>query len=128
MITILIVEDNSSIRENVVEMLELEGYNVYAALDGFMGLQIATDIIPDLILCDVMMPELNGHELFDKLKKNPSTNNIPFVFMTSSVENKEIELALSKGADGYIKKPFDDKEFFDTIEQCLGLQKKTLSS
>ena len=117
--SILIIEDNTAIRENAIEMLELEGYIVMAAADGNEGVKMAEENLPDLILSDVMMPGLNGHEVFNELKKNKSTQSIPFVFMTSSVEKKEIDSALQKGADGYIKKPFEDVDFFKTIEQCL---------
>jgi len=124
--SILIIEDNAEIRENAMELLQLEGYNVYAAADGIRGLQLANDNLPHLIISDVMMPGMNGHQIFEALKENPLTRHIPFVFLTSSVENSEIALALDKGAAGYIKKPFDDKELFETIKQCLSCKKSSL--
>jgi len=116
---ILLIEDNSDIRENVCEMLELSGYSVICAQNGKIGIDLATENLPDLILSDVMMPELNGHEVFNALKKYETTKNIPFVFMTSSVEKKEIEMALNLGVNGYIGKPFEESELLETIEKLL---------
>lgn len=116
---ILIVEDNLDIRENAVELLELSGYFVLAAEDGVIGLRMARSEMPDIILSDVMMPNLNGHDLFDQLRSDALTQRIPFVFITSSVERKDIQGALDKGANGYIKKPFEEEELLSTIERCL---------
>lgn len=121
---ILLVEDNEHIRENVVELIELEGYKVIAAADGKQGLQLATTEKPDLILSDVMMPELNGHQLFDELQKMEATRYTPFVFFTSSVEKKDVQYAIEKGASGYIKKPFEEEELFSIIRKCLGIHAK----
>jgi CheY-like chemotaxis protein len=116
---ILIIEDNLDIRENSTELLELLGYSVIAASNGQMGVDMAKAELPDMILSDIMMPYLNGHEVFDILKSDPATKNIPFVFVTSSVERKEIEAAVEKGAYGYIKKPFEEKELMEVIQLCL---------
>lgn len=116
---ILIVEDNLDIRENAVELLELSGYFVLAAEDGVAGLRMARSEMPDIILSDVMMPNLNGHDLFDQLRSDALTQKIPFVFITSSVERKDIQGALDKGANGYIRKPFEEEELLLTIERCL---------
>lgn len=116
---ILLIEDNQDIRENVVELLELAGYSLISAPDGELGLRLAQAELPDVILCDVMMPCLDGHQVFDGLRENSLTSSIPFVFMTSSVEKKEVQYALEKGASAYIKKPFEEKELIDTIRFCL---------
>lgn len=116
---ILIIEDNFDIRENAVELLELAGYIVLAASNGRMGVEMARSELPDIILSDIMMPYLNGHEVFAELKQHETTMNIPFVFITAAVERKEIEAAISKGANGYIKKPFEEEELLDTIRKCL---------
>jgi CheY-like chemotaxis protein len=119
MTRVLIIEDNSDIRENATELLELSGFSVIAASDGQMGVQMAKAELPDIILSDIMMPRLNGYEVFDLLKKHEATKHIPFVFISSSVEKKDIAKALANGADGYIKKPFEEKDLIETIHKCL---------
>ena len=121
--TVLLIEDNSDIRENTTELLELGGYKVISAANGQHGLELARTNLPDIILSDVMMPYLNGHELFDALKKDTTTRDIPFVFLTSSVERRDVQSAFDKGANGYIYKPFDQEDLFQTIERCLGSEK-----
>ena len=117
--TVLVIEDNADIRENACEMLELEGYQVVSAPNGKVGIALAKQIIPDIILSDIMMPEANGYEVFNALKNDPATAHIPFIFLTASVEKKEIETGFVMGAKGYIRKPFEAKEFFDTVKRCL---------
>ena len=116
---ILLIEDNNDIRENACELLELEGYKVIQAVNGRSGLILAREHLPDIILCDVMMPEANGYEVFSGLKADPLTAIIPFVFLTSSVEKKEVETGMCMGANGYILKPFDSEELFEVITHCL---------
>lgn len=114
---ILLVEDNTDIRENVTEMLELAGFIVITAENGKTGFTLALSAMPDLILSDIRMPVSDGYELFEALKKNDTTKNIPFVFMTSSVEEKDVLAALKNGADGYIRKPFDENDLFDVLSK-----------
>ncbi|MDP9077027.1 MAG: response regulator [Bacteroidota bacterium] len=116
---ILLIEDNNDIRENTCELLEFEGYEVVLAVNGKTGLILAREHLPDIILCDVMMPEADGYEVFSGLKTNPLTAAIPFVFLTSSVESKEVKTGLAMGANGYIRKPFDSEELFAVITRCL---------
>jgi len=117
--TILIIEDNRDIREYLCEMLELKGYGVCVAINGKIGLAIAKEKKPDIILCDVLMPEMDGYNAFNSLKDNPDTMNIPFIFITGSADKKEVEKGLKVGANGYITKPFDADELFENIERCL---------
>jgi CheY-like chemotaxis protein len=117
--TILLIEDNPNIRENTCELLELEGYQVIASMDGKAGIITAKETKPDIILCDIMMPEADGYEVLTELKNDPGTANIPFIFLTASVEKKEIERAYDMGANGYIRKPFEASELYDTITRCL---------
>lgn len=119
--TILVIEDNEEILDNVTELLELGGYQVVQAKNGLQGIALAIQKKPDLILCDIMMPEANGHQVFNELKKNTSTANIPFVFLTASAEKKEVELGLGIGANAYIKKPFDPYELYHVIKVHLGV-------
>ncbi len=113
--TILVIEDNTDIRENTQELLELEGYRILTADNGKTGLMSAKENLPDLILCDIMMPELNGYDVFNGLKIHAPTANIPFIFITASAEKSEVETGLGMGAQGYIRKPFEPQELFDTI-------------
>ena len=117
--TVLLIEDNTCIRENVSEMLELGGYEAITAQDGKVGLALAKERRPDIILCDILMPEANGYEVFNGLKDDSDTAGIPFVFITASVGKKEIEMGLAMGAKGYIQKPFTGQELYDTLEDCL---------
>lgn len=117
--TILIIEDNPEIRENITEILELASFNVVSAENGKEGILAAGKMFPDIILCDIMMPEVNGYEVLKGLKQNPFTAHIPFVYVTASAEKSEVKLAMDMGADGYVRKPFDTKELIDTIEKCL---------
>lgn len=117
--TILVIEDNKEILENTVELLELKGYQVLSAPNGKIGLELALDNKPDMVLCDIMMPVLNGYEVFAALKANSTTADIPFIFVTASVERSEVEAGLGMGADGYIRKPFEAKDLFEAIEGGL---------
>jgi CheY-like chemotaxis protein len=117
--TILLIEDNLEIRENTSELLEIEGYHVIVANNGKTGISLAKEKKPDIILSDILMPEADGYEVFNGLKSDPNTANIPFIFVTASVEKKDIEAGLGMGAMGYIRKPFEPDELFETIKQCL---------
>lgn len=117
--TVLVIEDTTEIRENACEMLELEGYKTISASDGKAGIALAKQSKPDIILCDIRMPKADGYEVFTTLKNDAATTHIPFIFLTASVERKEIEAGLGMGAKGYIKKPFEEQDFFDTIARCL---------
>ena len=116
---VLIIEDNLEIRENTAEMLELSGFGVYTAANGQDGLMLAVEKLPDLILCDIMLPGLNGFEVFRKLKENKSTSSIPFVFESARTEKKDINEGLEMGATGYIAKPYELNELIEKITSCL---------
>ena len=105
--TILLIEDNKDILENLSEYLELEGYRILVANNGKKGIELAGEFIPDLIICDVMMPEMDGHEVLHLLLDTAKTNEIPFIFSTSMSEKIERAQALKLGADDYIVKPFE---------------------
>jgi CRP-like cAMP-binding protein/CheY-like chemotaxis protein len=116
---ILIIEDNNDIRENVVEILELAGYNVFEASNGRTGVELAVKNIPDVILCDIMMPELDGYGVLYMLNKNPLTAAIPFIFLTAKAERVDLRKGMEMGADDYLTKPFDDMELLSAIESRL---------
>ncbi|MCW5907496.1 MAG: response regulator [Chitinophagales bacterium] len=116
---ILLIEDNKYIRENTVELLELEGYKVVTANNGLEGLTLAKQTIPALILCDIHMPEMNGYTVIKMLKAETATAAIPFVFITASAEKSEVEVGLKLGADDYLRKPFEEEELLAVIARLL---------
>ncbi|MBC7552531.1 MAG: response regulator [Taibaiella sp.] len=129
--TILVIEDNLDIRENVAEILELSGYAVLEAANGKEGVEAAQKNIPDLIICDIMMPGVDGYGVLHILHKEPATQNIPFIFLTSKSERSDFRAAMEMGADDYITKPFAGNELLNAIESRLRkseLIKKNLST
>jgi len=122
-IKVLIIEDNNDIRENIVEILELAAYTVFAAENGKTGVDLALKNKPDIVLCDIMMPELDGYGVLYLLNKNPDTAATPFIFLTAKAERVDLRKGMEMGADDYLTKPFDDIELLNAIESRL--KKKT---
>lgn len=116
---ILVIEDNNEIRENIGEILELADYEVRLAENGKRGVELAMEEHPDLILCDIMMPELDGYGVLHILSKKESTQRIPFIFLTAKAEHADLRKGMLLGADDYLTKPFDDIELLDAIESRL---------
>ena len=114
--SILVIDDNPDIRENTAEILELAGYKTMKAENGKKGVEIATREKPDLIVCDIMMPELDGYGVLHLLRKSESARNIPFIFLTAKTERSDLRKGMEMGADDYITKPFDDIELLNAIE------------
>ena len=108
--TILLIEDEPQMRRNILRMLELEGYTVIGAEDGLQGVAAATQERPDLILCDVTMPGLDGYAVLAKLRENPATATIPFIFLTAKGERTDLRTGMNLGADDYLVKPVSIKE------------------
>jgi CRP-like cAMP-binding protein/ActR/RegA family two-component response regulator len=117
--TILLIEDNASMRDNTRELLELSAYKVYTAENGKIGVELAKKVHPDLILCDINMPELDGYGVLHILGKSEDTAGIPFVFLTARVERVDFRKGMTLGADDYLTKPFDDVELLDVVEMRL---------
>ncbi len=113
---ILLIEDNIEIRENTAEILELDGYEVITAENGKIGVELASNSKPDLIICDIMMPVLDGYSVLHLLSKNPETENIPFIFLTAKADRQDFRKGMEMGADDYITKPFDDVDLLNAIE------------
>ncbi|MBS1773637.1 MAG: response regulator [Bacteroidetes bacterium] len=113
---ILFIEDNTEIRENISEILALAGYNVLTADNGKAGVSIAIAELPNLIICDIMMPELDGYGVIHMLHRNATTKSIPFIFLTAKAERAEIRKGMDLGADDYITKPFSGTELLSAIE------------
>src|SRR5438270_5757960 len=117
--SILVIDDNTDIRENTAEILELAGYKTFTAENGKRGVEVATKEKPDVIVCDIMMPELDGYGVLHLLRKNPDTQNIPFIFLTAKAERSDFRKGMEMGADDYVTKPFDDTELLNAIESRL---------
>lgn len=122
--TILVIEDNPEMLENIVAILELAHYKVITAGDGRTGVDKAYKIKPDLVLCDVMMPELDGFGVLHLLSKYLDTSEIPFIFLTAKTDKSDLRKGMNLGADDYITKPFDGLELLNVIE--MRLQKSQL--
>ncbi|MES2062421.1 MAG: response regulator [Bacteroidota bacterium] len=116
---VLIIEDNTDIRENIVEILELADFTVHQANNGKTGVDMAIKNKPDIILCDIMMPDLDGYGVLYMLHKNPETATIPFIFLTAKAERIDLRKGMEMGADDYLTKPFDDIELLNAIETRL---------
>jgi CRP/FNR family transcriptional regulator, cyclic AMP receptor protein len=119
MTKILLVEDNHEIRENTGEILELAGYKVALAANGKEGYEMAVKETPDLIVCDIMMPVLDGYGLLHLVTKNENLKSIPFIFLTAKTERGDFRKGMEMGADDYITKPFTDIELLNAIESRL---------
>ncbi len=113
---ILLIEDNKDVRENTAEILKLAHYTVFTAKNGKEGVEIAQTEKPDLIICDIMMPVLDGHGVLLMLSKNEDTSSIPFIFLTAKAERSDVRKGMEMGADDYLTKPFDDVELLNAIE------------
>lgn len=116
---ILLIEDNQNIRENTAEILELANYKVYTAENGKVGVEAALEHKPDLIICDIMMPVLDGYGVLHLLHKNPAIQNTPFIFLTAKTERADIRRGMELGADDYLTKPFMETELLTAIESRL---------
>jgi CRP-like cAMP-binding protein/CheY-like chemotaxis protein len=117
--TILLIEDNLEIRKNTSEILALANYKVLTAENGKKGVELVQKEMPDLIICDVMMPVLDGYGVLHLLSKNTETSGIPFIFLTAKSERSDRRKGMDMGADDYITKPFDDIELLNAIESRL---------
>lgn len=114
---ILLVEDDNSLRENVAELLELSGFEVSTASNGKIAVQKAIKEHPDLVLCDIMMPEMDGYEVLEQLSSFEATRYIPFIFISAKTERQDIRRGMNLGADDYLTKPFEEEELLSAI-QC----------
>ncbi|WP_304343993.1 response regulator [Chryseobacterium koreense] len=129
--SILIIEDHDEIRTSTAAILELANYRVLQASDGKEGIDLAIRKLPDIILCDVMMPEMDGYGVLHLLRKREDTALIPFIFISAKVHRDEVRKGIEMGADDYLTKPFDDIELLSAIECRLRkteLQKNLYSS
>ena len=117
--SILVIDDNPDIRDNTAEILELAGYKTFTAENGKQGVDLAIKEKPSVIVCDIMMPELDGYGVLHLLRKNQETQNIPFIFLTAKTERSDFRKGMEMGADDYITKPFEDIELLNAVEVRL---------
>lgn len=133
---VLFIEDDSVLRENTAELLELSGYEVITAANGKIGVELAQKELPNIIVCDIMMPEMDGYMVLTALGKHQSIQNIPFIFLSAKTEHKDIRKGMNLGADDYLTKPFEEEELISAIESRLAkvvilkniAQEKTMQS
>jgi CheY-like chemotaxis protein len=125
---IAVIEDDEFVRANLLELLSLEGYDARGASDGAMGVSLVADFLPHLVVCDVAMPEMSGHDVLSALKEAEATRSIPFIFLTAAAEREDFRIGLSLGADDYLTKPFLQQELLVAIEEKLAahLEEKTV--
>lgn len=116
---VLLIEDDAVLRENTAELLELANYKVTTAANGIIGLEMAKQNAPDIIVCDIMMPELDGYGVLNGLSKKDETKYIPFIFLSAKTERQDIRKGMDLGADDYITKPFNEDELISAIESRL---------
>ncbi len=117
--TILIIEDEPRMRANIATILKMEGYSVAQASNGREGAELAAKMLPNLILCDISMPDLDGYGTLRALKEGTDTSRIPFIFLTARGEKGEIRAGMNQGADDYLVKPFETEELLEAIESRL---------
>jgi len=125
--TILLIEDNLEMSENIAGILKLENYQVLTAVNGKAGVTMAQKYHPDLILCDIMMPELDGYGVLHVLGNDDYTSSIPFIFLTAKADKSEIRIGMNLGADDYITKPFEGSDLLKVIEVRLNKNEKLKS-
>jgi two-component system sensor histidine kinase/response regulator len=119
MTKILVIEDDSAVRTNLLELLDAEYFAVMGAEDGREGLQLARDYLPDLIICDILMPELDGYSVLEQLRQDPRTDTIPFVFLSAMRELADLRQGMDLGADDYLTKPFTRDQLLSAIAARL---------
>ena len=124
MTKILVVEDSIDVRENIVDLLDVNGYMVFSAENGYDGFIIAKKESPDLIISDVMMPIMDGFEMLRQIRENYSTSTIPLIMLTARSAVSDMRQGMGLGADDYITKPFQSNDILDAIQTQLNKKKK----
>ena len=119
MTKVLVIEDEEILRESILNILETNGFNAIGAADGRSGLQLAKEVVPDLILCDVRMPELDGYEVLKALRQDPIAAEIPLLFLTAENIQRVVRQGEQLGANGYLAKPFSTAQLLKAIDQEL---------
>lgn len=116
---VLVIEDDPEILENIEEILELQSYQTLATSSSLTGLQLAKEMLPSLVICDVLMPGLDGYAVLSELRQQTETATIPFIFLTGRADRADIRLGMELGADDYLTKPFTEAELIGAVQSCL---------
>lgn len=116
---VLLIEDDVILRENTAELLELSNYGVMTAPNGKIGIETAKKRLPDIVVCDIMMPEIDGYGVLEALSKDVNTRHIPFIFLSAKTEHRDVRKGMDLGADDYITKPFTEDELITSIDSRL---------
>lgn len=119
MAVVLVIENDIDINDSTCELLGLSGHKSITASDGEEGIDVAINQQPDIILCDIWMPGFDGYQVLNKLKENPLTKEIPFLFFSASTEPSDVKRGMAMGASGYICKPFTEEDLLGTISKTL---------
>lgn len=117
MMKILVVEDENVIRENTLEMLEIKGHNAIGAFNGNDAIEKLNSFDPDIIFCDIMMPQMDGFEFLKLFKMMPKSMNVPFIFLSAKAEQQDREYAMRLGANDFLLKPFSFSDLFEVINK-----------
>ena len=123
---ILVIEDEDNIRQDIAKILSMQGYEIFQAENGREGINLAFTHIPDLIISDIMMPELDGYAVLEELQKSPSTNTIPFIFLSAKSSRNDVREGMNLGADDYITKPFYFDELIEAVNKRLEKAENTV--
>jgi CheY-like chemotaxis protein len=118
--TILVIDDEQNIRDSLADLLSVSGYRVLQSDGGEKGISLAITHKPDLIMCDIMMPQMDGYDTLRKLRSENSTRDIPVIFVTAKAEKQAFEKGMSMGATDFLLKPFTFKDVQQVIDRCLG--------
>ena len=121
---ILLIDDNAEMRDMLNDLLTFKGYNVATAENGVVGLERLNDINPDMIICDIAMPDKDGFQVLEEVRAMPQFATIPFVFLTASMLQSEEEKIINTSANGYLTKPYDSRQLFMAIDNLLSENKK----
>lgn len=117
--TVLVIEDEASILNNICTILQISGYNFLKASNGLEALELLSIQLPQVILCDVMMPEMDGFEVLKNVRQNPLTQTIPFCFLSARADVVDIDFGISLGANAYVTKPFSAKDLLAAVERLI---------
>ena len=122
MTTILVIEDQAIIRANLLELLEEEGFNAVGFERGFTGMMWALKHVPDLIICDIMMPDMDGYNVLNELNHYPTMATVGFIFLSAKADKPSVREGMDLGADVYVTKPFKRTKLIEAINVCLEKQ------
>lgn len=119
MVRVLVIEDEAAILENILELLSFAGHDGIGATSGQEGIRMAHEQQPDLVITDILMPDIDGYAVARELSSNENTRHIPFIFMSAHNDQESRKRGIDLGAKGYLVKPFSDLELFDIVEQSI---------